>query len=312
VPASVGDHHQSTLSPTLQSTGPVLTFATTSSLLLYLLVNSRFKFHPTFTTHPPVNTMYAKSVLIAALAGFAAASPIEIESRQLFGGIGGTGSSSSEFSRGGCKDILFAFARGSTEIGNMGTVVGPPTSDGLKKEFGADAVATEGIPYAASIGTNVIPGGTDTRSKQMMASTLNSMAQKCPDSVIVASGYSQGAAVCHRAIEGLDPAVMDQIAGVVTYGDTQKLQDRNQIPNFPKEKVKIICQPGDAVCLGTLSVLPAHLTYGVRANEGVAFLVQQIKGAQAKIKARNAKREAEKVAAEVKDAVKRVAKEIVA
>ena len=268
--------------------------------------------------------MYAKSVLIAALAGFASASPIEVESRQLFGGgIGGTGSSSSEFSRGGCKDVLFAFARGSTEIGNMGTVVGPPTSNGLKKEFGADAVATEGIPYAASIGTNVLPGGTDTRSKNMMADTLNSMAQKCPDSVIVASGYSQGAAVCHRAIEGLDPAVMEQIAGVVTYGDTQKLQDRDQIPNFPKEKVKIICQPGDAVCLGTLSVLPAHLTYGVRADEGVAFLVQQIKGVQAKIKARNAKREAEQMAgdaelqaqaakmdAEMQEAIKQAAQEI--
>jgi cutinase len=260
-----------------------------------------------YTTLSTNNTMHAQSILVAALAGFAAAAPLE--SRQLFGG---TGSSSSEFSRGGCRDILFAFARGSTEIGNMGTVVGPPTSDGLKKEFGQDAVATEGIPYAASIGTNVLPGGTDTRSKNLLKDTLNSMAQKCPDSVIVSSGYSQGAAVNHRAIEELDAAVMDQIAGVVTYGDTQKLQDRDQIPNFPKEKVKIICQPGDAVCLGTLSVLPAHLTYGVRANEGVEFLVQQIKGAQAKIKARNAKREAEKAAAAVEDVVKRVAKEIAA
>jgi len=257
-----------------------------------------------------ITTMYTTSILVAALAGLAASSPIE--SRQLFGGIGGTGSSSSEFSQGGCRDILFAFARGSTEIGNMGTVVGPPTSDGLKQEFGQDAVATEGIPYAASLGTNAIPGGTDTRSKNLLKDTLNSMAQKCPDSVIVSSGYSQGAAVNHRAIEELDASVQDQIAGVVTYGDTQKLQDRDQIPNFPKEKVKIICQPGDAVCLGTLSVLPAHLTYGTRANEGVEFLSQQIKGAQAKIKARNAKREAEKVAAAVAGSVKRVAKEIVA
>jgi cutinase len=54
------------------------------------------------------------------------------------------------------------------------------------------------------------------------------------------------------------------------------------------------------------------LTYGVRADEGVQFLVQQIKGAQAKIKARNAKREAEKAAAAVADVAKRVAKEIVA
>jgi cutinase len=113
----------------------------------------------------------------------------------------------------------------------------------------------------------------------MFQTTLKDMSAKCPDSVIVAGGYSQGAAVNHR----------------------------NQIKNFPADKVKIICQPGDAVCLGTLAVLPAHLTYGVRANEGIDFLVQQIKGAQAKIKARNAKRAAE-AAAKV---VEKVAKALV-
>jgi cutinase len=96
----------------------------------------------------------------------------------------------------------------------------------------------------------------------------------------------------------------------VLYGDTQKAQDRDQIPNFPKNKVKIICQPGDAVCIGTLSVLPAHLTYGVRVNEGVQFLTQQISAAQTKIKARNAKREAEKMTAGVLETAKRVAMDL--
>jgi len=177
----------------------------------------------------------------------------------------------------------------------------------LKQKFGANAVATEGIDYAATIGTNAIPGGTDTVSKRLMQDTLNSMAQKCPDSVIVAGGYSQGAAVNHRAIEELDTAVKDQIAGVVLYGDTQKQQDNDQIPNFPADKVKIICQVGDAVCRGQLLVLPAHLTYGARADEGVDFLVQQVKGAQAKIKARNAKREAEKRAESLVARAKKVA-----
>lgn len=264
------------------------------------------------------------SILLAALSGLAAAGHIEV--RQL--GLGGTGSTSKEFSQGGCKDILFVWARGSTEIGNMvrglpatalsqylleqGTVVGPPTSNGLKQEFGADAVATEGIDYAATIATNAIPGGTDTASKKLMQDTLNSMAQKCPDSVIVTGGYSQGAAVNHRAIEDLDAAVQDQIAGVVLYGDTQKQQDKNQIPNFPADKVKIICQTGDAVCLGQLVVLPAHLTYGARADEGVDFLVQQVKAAQAKIKARNAKREADNKAVDLAAEFKKVAIAVVA
>lgn len=141
-----------------------------------------------------------------------------------------------------------------------------------------------------------------------MQDTLTAMASQCPDSVIVAGGYSQGAAVNHRAIEELPANVKDRVAGVVLYGDTQKQQDNDQIPNFPADKVKIICQVGDAVCLGQLVVLPAHLTYGVRADEGVEFLTTQIKGAQAKIKARNAKRDAEKLVGKVK----RISMEIVA
>lgn len=141
-----------------------------------------------------------------------------------------------------------------------------------------------------------------------MADTLTAMATQCPNSVIVAGGYSQGAAVNHRAIEDLPANVQDQIAGVVLYGDTQKQQDDDQIPNFPANKVKIICQPGDAVCLGSLVITPAHLTYGRRADEGVQFLTTQIQGAQAKIKARKVKREAE-AALEV---AKRAAVEVVA
>ncbi|KAF2462964.1 cutinase precursor [Lindgomyces ingoldianus] len=221
--------------------------------------------------------MYIKSFVVATIVGLATTSPLE--KRQ-------TGTTSKEFSQGGCRDILFAFARGSTEAGNMGTIVGPQTSNGLKAQFGASTVATEGIDYAALLSTNALPGGTDAASKNLMKGVLNAMAIQCPDSVIVAAGYSQGAAVCHRAIEELSGAVKDRIVGVVTYGDTQKQQDNGQIPNFPKDKVKIICQPGDLVCVGTLTVLPPHLTYGARAGEGVQFLAQKIQGAQKKMKAR--------------------------
>jgi cutinase len=73
--------------------------------------------------------MYTHTFLISLLAGLAASSPIE--TRQL---IGGTGSSSSEFSSGGCRDVLFAWARGSTEIGNMVRFPLPPHSYPKKKQ----------------------------------------------------------------------------------------------------------------------------------------------------------------------------------
>jgi hypothetical protein len=94
----------------------------------------------------------------------------------------------------------------------------------LKRIFGERAVATEGVDYAALISTNALPGGTDALSRALMQRTINDMASKCPNSVIVTGGYSQGAAVNHRAIESLPQNVKDRIAGVILYGDTQKLQ----------------------------------------------------------------------------------------
>ncbi|KAF2177217.1 carbohydrate esterase family 5 protein [Zopfia rhizophila CBS 207.26] len=230
--------------------------------------------------------MYFNAFVTAALVGLATSSPIAIDAdlskRQ-------TRTTANEFIQGGCRDIIFAWARGSTEAGNMGTIVGPPISDGLKAEFGNNAVATEGIDYPALLSTNALPGGADPIGINDMRDVLTRANRQCPDSILVAGGYSQGAAVCHRAIENLPQNVKDQIAGVVTYGDTQKQQDNNQIPNFPREKVEIICNPGDLVCEGTLTVLPPHLAYGVRAGEGVNFLSQQIRGAQAGAKARKVK-----------------------
>lgn len=77
----------------------------------------------------------------------------------------------------------------------------------------------------------------------------------------------------HRVVESLPQNVQDQIAGVVTFGDTQNLQDRGQIKGFSQAKTKVICNLGDAVCSGTLTILPPHLDYTKRAGEAVSFLV---------------------------------------
>jgi cutinase len=74
--------------------------------------------------------------------------------------------------------------------------------------------------------------------------------------------------------------VKDKIAAAITYGDTQNTQDRAQIPNFPKEKTLIICNTGDAVCLGTLTILAPHLDYVRRVPEAVQFLTTKIRAAQ--------------------------------
>lgn len=172
-------------------------------------------------------------------------------------------------------------------------------------------VATEGITYDAALAPNFLPGGTDKKSEQAMADVLNSMASKCPDSVILAGGYSQGSAVSHRAISSLDPSVQDRISGVILYGDTQNTQDKGQIPGFDPAKTKIICAPGDAVCKGTLTILPAHLSYGANAGEGSSFLVQKAKAAMAAKKMKRAIEE-KREAGDLADKMAKVAVSMVA
>ncbi|KXH50233.1 cutinase [Colletotrichum nymphaeae SA-01] len=193
----------------------------------------------------------------------------QLQSRQ-------TGTIAKEYAQGGCRDVIFIFARGSTEVGNMGSTVGPPTSDGLKKKYGENKVATEGVDYAAGLTTNFLPGGADPVGVDEMKRLLTDATNKCDKSKIVAGGYSQGAATAHRAIENLPDSVKSKILGVVTYGDTQNQQDKGQIPNFPKDKLKLICNEGDKVCTGTLEITPAHLDYERNVPEAVDFLTGKI------------------------------------
>ncbi|CZT07092.1 related to cutinase 1 precursor [Rhynchosporium agropyri] len=220
--------------------------------------------------------MKTSFIIVSLLVGAISATPIAVKIRQSTR----VSITENEYTQGGCKPIILFFARGSTEIGNMGSTVGPPTGEGLKKAFGANNVAVEGIDYQAGIGTNLLPGGAELAGIQEMKALFQDAAAKCPTSALVGVGYSQGAALCHRAIEDLPATVKSQIAGVVTYGDTQNTQDRGQIPNFAKDKTLVICNPGDAVCTGVLTILPAHLDYVKRVPEAVAFLTTKIKAAQ--------------------------------
>lgn len=62
--------------------------------------------------------MKTTSLVISLLAGIATASPLSVEIRQSTN----VGTTANEYTRGGCKDIIFFFARGSTEVGNMVSV----------------------------------------------------------------------------------------------------------------------------------------------------------------------------------------------
>jgi cutinase len=51
-------------------------------------------------------------------------------------------------SNSGCKELTFIFARGTGELGNMGTVVGPEVAAQLKT-LTSDKVTIQGVTYPA-------------------------------------------------------------------------------------------------------------------------------------------------------------------
>jgi cutinase len=126
----------------------------------------------------------------------------------------------------------------------------------MRKVF--TSLAVEGVNYGAGVTGNFMPGGGDYAGITEATKDYNLAASKCPDTVIIGGGYSQGAAITHRTVEKLPDSVKARIAGITLYGDTQFYQDKGQIKNFPQGKVKTFCngygelkaQSSDGVCNG--------------------------------------------------------------
>jgi cutinase len=131
------------------------------------------------------------------------------------------------------------------------------------------------VLYSASIATNISPARTDPSSINKGVAAFNK-ASGCR--VIVAGGYSQGAAVMHQSVSRLPAALKNKIAGVALFGDTRKLQDGGHIKNFPKDRSKVWCKAGDGVCRGTLLVGASHLSYSsADAIPAATWLAQKAK-----------------------------------
>jgi len=212
------------------------------------------------------------AVAVAAPAAEPMPDPVaELIARQASGG-----SSSNMLEQGSCKGSTFIWARGTMEPGNMGWIIGNYLTPLLTKGLSND-IAVQGVKYDAGLLTNITPGMADPAGVKEATRLFKFAVTKCPNIILTGGGYSQGAAVMHRAIEGLDEGTKSKIAGMLLYGDTQYPQDKESIKGFPKDKVKVICKSDDGVCVGGITVTAGHLSYSNKAKEGVDWLVGKIK-----------------------------------
>ncbi|KAL1625227.1 hypothetical protein SLS56_007422 [Neofusicoccum ribis] len=186
-----------------------------------------------------------------------------------------------------CKKVALIFARGTSETGNMGSVVGPPLATNLASSVGSDSLAVQGVEYAAS--ASGAASGGDTAGAQKMAQLATDVVKKCPDTQVVLAGYSQGAQLVHKAGAQLDSTTAAKVKAVTVFGDPMKGQ---AIKNIDASKVKTFCndvswtescgeidinaddfqQQGDQVCNGMFVITQAHLQYGSDTPAAASFI----------------------------------------
>ncbi|THY96587.1 cutinase-domain-containing protein [Aureobasidium pullulans] len=208
-----------------------------------------------------------KSFFIACLAATSTlAAPLAVPQFGGFpsfgGGFGGGfgGSTKNDVTSGVCKPVTYIFARGTTELANMGSTVGPALEKALESAFGANNVATQGVTYPADV-AGAISGALNPGSAQgarTMASLTQQALSKCPDTKVILAGYSQGAEQVHGALQNLQNG---QVAVALTFGDPLQ---RMSFRNIDSGRTKIYCNLGDGVCAGAFIISAAHLSYATQ------------------------------------------------
>ncbi|KAK4963525.1 hypothetical protein LTR10_001154 [Elasticomyces elasticus] len=205
-----------------------------------------------------------KLLSLFTLATLAVASPIE--KRQYLGKttenqlVDGTS----------CRAITILFARGTTEQGNVGTLVGPPFFQAVANKVGASKVAVQGVNYAADVAGFEVGG--DPTGSALLASLVGQAQSRCPNTKLVLSGYSQGGQLVHNAAAMLSASQTAFVNSVVIFGDPD---NGEPVGSIPSSKVLIICHVGDDICLHGDLILPPHLTYAVNAQQAANFVASK-------------------------------------
>ena len=88
---------------------------------------------------------------------------------------------------GVCAPTTIIFARGTLELGNVGSLAGPPFFNALTDIVGSSTIAVQGVDYGATI-LGYLEGG-DPAGATEAAKMVDLAVSQCPGSKIVLGGY---------------------------------------------------------------------------------------------------------------------------
>lgn len=189
---------------------------------------------------------------------------------------------SSSRAQDACPDVEVLFARGTFELDGLG-MVGEPLVDAITFGLLDLKVSAYAVDYLADAAQLSAGSGADDMTSHLVAT-----AERCPDTLFVVGGYSQGGSVTDIALDiptvlgigdSIPAELQDRVRAVVVFGNPLALFGDAIVDDWTWGKRAIeFCNFGDPVCGAGINVL-AHLTYGFdgSADDGAAFAVEQIR-----------------------------------
>ncbi|TID18053.1 hypothetical protein E2P81_ATG11022 [Venturia nashicola] len=170
-----------------------------------------------------------------------------------------------------CTPYILLYARGTTEVGELGATVGPALKAGLAtdKNWSVRGISSRD-GYDASL-NGIYCIGMD--GGMACKGILEKMVAQCPNSKFVTSGYSQGAMVARICVAYASEAAKKKVIAILNYGDPF---NGATVKGFDQSKIKVNCNPTDGVCKGDFSIGVGHLSYST--SSGVAWLKSLEKG----------------------------------
>ncbi|MDI6098753.1 cutinase family protein [Actinoplanes sp. NEAU-A12] len=197
---------------------------------------------------------------------------------------GAVTATSSAASAAACADVDVVVARGTSEPGRLGIIVGDPVYSAIQRRLIGATSSSHAVDYPASVSPTSVTAGN-----RALVEHVTAQAQECPDQRFVLVGYSQGAnvvgnslgissqgaAVGGPVVATIPAAVQPRVAAVLVFGYPLRKLGRG-ITGVYAERTLDICANRDVVCDPRGASTLAHLSYGDDASRAAAFAVGRL------------------------------------
>jgi cutinase len=180
---------------------------------------------------------------------------------------------------GPCPDVEVVSARGTDEPPGVGSI-GQAFIDSLGPKLPGRSVGVYGVNYPATDDfVRSESAGAGDGSAHVQSTVAN-----CPNTKMVLSGYSQGAAVIDMITEELPPEVADHVAAVAVFGNPKSTFARKlgggQLPAISplyRPKTIDLCIPDDPICSEGKNEAAHHLyDQNGMTNQAAAFVASRL------------------------------------